>query len=65
MPDISQVVSARDSELYRDNFIQSFLPDLLVKVSEHFLPEEIFDKEKLDEWAKANGYVDDERRSDE
>ena len=54
-------------ELLRDNLeaLEIDATGILDWVRENFLPEDIFDKEELAEWAESNGFVQSQVKDEE
>ena len=50
--------AARDRAhaLYKGNFIEEILPEILAHLSQALSPEEIFDDVQLEAWARDNGF---------
>jgi hypothetical protein len=40
-----------------DAFGRFFMPDILAWIQNEVKPEDVFDKEKLIQWATQNGYI--------
>lgn len=46
-----------EGKLYNQNAFKRMFVAVIIEITQHLKPDDVFDKDDLDKWATENGYV--------